>query len=125
VLVGEATRRATERRSSTRMRGTFELKGKEEVAQLWKALRVVSGVRGTLKSHGLEAPFVGRDASSADQGSRSPSAPTRARHNLVSVTGIAVDRESRLAWEFYKYFDRITQITRTGTAAAASPTAKG
>ena len=41
--------------------GAFELKGKEGLIPLWQALRVVSGARGSLKSHGLEAPFVGRD----------------------------------------------------------------
>src|SRR5205085_8372603 len=61
VLVGDATRRATEQTVVYEDAGAHALKGKEEVVQLWKALRVVSGVRGSLKSQGLEAPFVGRD----------------------------------------------------------------
>ena len=40
--------------------GEHELKGKSEPVALWRALRVVSGVGGALKSAGLEAPFVGR-----------------------------------------------------------------
>ena len=40
--------------------GEHELKGKTEPMTLWRALRVVSGVGGALKSSGLEAPFVGR-----------------------------------------------------------------
>ena len=111
VYVGETTRRATERTIVFSDAGSFELKGKDGLIPLWQALRVVSGARGTLKSTGLEAPFVGRDGelrrikdlfhTSAD-----------ARHaHLVSVTGIAGIGKSRLAWEFYKYFDGLPQLT--------------
>ena len=61
VFVGESTRRATEQTIVFDVAGSFELKGKEGQTPLWQALRVVSGARGTLKSTGLEAPFVGRD----------------------------------------------------------------
>ncbi len=61
VFVGESTRRASEQTIVFEPAGTFELKGKEGLTPLWRASRVVSGVRGTLKSEGLEAPFVGRD----------------------------------------------------------------
>jgi len=30
-------------------------------AQLWRAVRVISGIGGAQRSAGLEAPFVGRD----------------------------------------------------------------
>ena len=70
VFVGEATRRATEQAVVYEDAGAFELKGKEGLTPLWRALRVVSGARGTLKSTGLEAPFVGRDRElRPDQGS--------------------------------------------------------
>ncbi len=111
VFVGEATRRATEQTIVFSDAGSFELKGKGGLTPLWQALRVVSGARGTLKSTGLEAPFVGRDGelrrikdlfhTSADEG----------RAHLVSVTGIAGIGKSRLAWEFYKYFDGLPQFT--------------
>jgi predicted ATPase/class 3 adenylate cyclase len=110
VFVGESTRRASERAIVYEDAGSFELKGKEGETQLWRALRVVSGVGGELRSEGLEAPFVGRDRElrqikdlfhiSADEG----------RAQLVSVTGIAGIGKSRLAWEFYKYFDGLSQI---------------
>jgi class 3 adenylate cyclase len=61
VYVGESTRRATEPTIVYEDAGAFDLKGKEGSTPLWKALRVVSGVRGSLRSEGLEAPFVGRD----------------------------------------------------------------
>jgi predicted ATPase/class 3 adenylate cyclase len=110
VFVGESTRRASERAIVYAEAGSFELKGKVGETPLWRALRVISGVGGTLKSEGLEAPFVGRDRElrqikdlfhvSADEG----------RAQLVSVTGIAGIGKSRLAWEFYKYFDGLSQI---------------
>jgi class 3 adenylate cyclase/tetratricopeptide (TPR) repeat protein len=111
VFVGESTRRATEQTIVFADAGSFELKGKDGLTPLWRALRVVSGARGTLKSTGLEAPFVGRDGelrrikdffhASADEG----------RAQLVSVTGVAGIGKSRLAWEFYKYFDGLPQFT--------------
>src|SRR5579862_2475862 len=61
VFAGEATRRATEDTIVYEEAGSFELKGKAGLTPLWKAQRVVSGRRGSLKSQGLEAPFVGRD----------------------------------------------------------------
>src|SRR5207247_3714823 len=61
VFVGETTRRATESTIAYEDAGTFELKGKAGLVPLWRALRLIAGVRGTLKAQGLEAPFVGRD----------------------------------------------------------------
>ena len=70
VYVGETTRRTTEQTVAYADVGSYELKGKEGLTPLWKALRVVSGARGTLRSTGLEAPFVGRDRGAGpDQGS--------------------------------------------------------
>jgi class 3 adenylate cyclase len=39
--------------------GTHELKGKTEPIRLYRAVRVVAGSLGALRSSGLEAPFVG------------------------------------------------------------------
>jgi predicted ATPase/class 3 adenylate cyclase len=111
VLVGDATRRSTDQTIVYADAGSHELKGKAGLVPLWQALRVISGARGALRSTGLEAPFVGRDAelrrikdlfhSSADEG----------KPQLISVTGIAGIGKSRLAWEFYKYFDGLPQLT--------------
>src|SRR5690349_22371642 len=104
VLVGDSTRRTTEQTVAYEDAGSHELAGKSGLFPLFRALRVVSGARGSLKSQGLEAPFVGRDRelrlikeifhTSADEGSA----------HLVSITGIAGIGKSRLAWEFFKYF---------------------
>src|SRR5262249_9927184 len=61
VLVGEPTRRATDQAIVYVDAGSHELKGKVGLFHLSRALRVVSGVGGSLKQSGLEAPFVGRD----------------------------------------------------------------
>ncbi|MGH3065140.1 MAG: ATP-binding protein, partial [Gaiellaceae bacterium] len=105
VLVGDATRRASEQAIVYENAGTHELKGKEEPAQLFRALRVASGRRGALKSTGLEPPFVGRDRElRLVKELFHASAEERTAH-LVSAMGIAGIGKSRLAWEFYKYFD--------------------
>ena len=105
VFVGEATRRATEQAIVYEDAGSFELKGKEGETQLWRALRVVSGVGGELRSEGLEAPFVGRDRELRQIKDLFHVCAEEGRAQLVSVTGIAGIGKSRLAWEFYKYFD--------------------
>jgi class 3 adenylate cyclase/tetratricopeptide (TPR) repeat protein len=111
VFVGEATRRATEEAFVYEDAGTFELKGKVGLIPLWRASRVVAGMRGTLKSVGLEPPFVGRNRelrmvkelfhASADE---------RSSH-LVSVLGVAGIGKSRLVWEFFKYVDGLAEDT--------------
>ena len=111
VFVGEATRRATEQTIIFADAGSFELKGKEGETPLWRAVRVVSGARGTLKSTGLEAPFVGRDGELRRIKDLFHTSADERRAHLVSVTGIAGIGKSRLAWEFYKYFDGLPQLT--------------
>jgi class 3 adenylate cyclase len=111
VLVGEATRRATEQTVAFEEAGSHELKGKVGLVPLWRALRVVSGARGSLKSAGLEAPFVGRDRELRQIKELFHACADENRAQLVSITGIAGIGKSRLGWEFYKYFDGIAQIT--------------
>jgi class 3 adenylate cyclase len=110
VFVGESTRRASERAIVYEDAGSHELKGKEGETQLWRALRVVSGVGGELRSEGLEAPFVGRDRELRQIKDLFHICAEEGRAQLVSVTGIAGIGKSRLAWEFYKYFDGLSQI---------------
>src|SRR5436190_8459726 len=111
VLVGEVTRRATEAAIVYEEAGLHELKGKGGLVPAWRALRVVSGTRGTLKSQGLEAPFVGRDRELRLIKDLFHDSESGGRAHLISVTGIAGIGKSRLAWEFYKYFDGIAQLT--------------
>jgi predicted ATPase/class 3 adenylate cyclase len=109
VYVGESTRRSTEQTIVYEDAGSFELKGKQGLTPLWKAQRVVSGLRGSLKSQGLEAPFVGRDRELRQIKDLFHVSAEERKAHLVSVTGIAGIGKSRLAWEFYKYFDGIAE----------------
>jgi class 3 adenylate cyclase/tetratricopeptide (TPR) repeat protein len=109
VLVGDATRRASEHAVAYADAGEHELKGKDQPARLWRALRVVSARRGELKAEGLEAPFVGRDRELRQIKDLFHSCAEQRKAHLVSVTGIAGIGKSRLAWEFYKYFDGIVE----------------
>jgi class 3 adenylate cyclase/tetratricopeptide (TPR) repeat protein len=111
VYVGDATRRSTEQTIAYDEAGSHELEGKGGLYPLFHALRVVSGARGSLKSGGLEAPFVGRDRELRlikDLFHRSVDDQTA---HLVSIIGFAGIGKSRLAWEFFKYIDGIEQTT--------------
>ncbi|MGA7363194.1 MAG: adenylate/guanylate cyclase domain-containing protein [Candidatus Dormiibacterota bacterium] len=105
VLVGEATKRATEAAIAYEDAGTHQLKGKVDPVPLFRALRVVAGRGGLLKSERLEAPFVGRDRELRLVKGVFHACAEDQRAHLVQVTGIAGIGKSRLAWEFFKYMD--------------------
>jgi len=105
VLVGESTKRASEAAIAYEPAGTHELKGKAEPVPLYRALRVVAGRGGLLKSERLEAPFVGRDRELRLVKEVFHASTEDRRAHLVQVTGIAGIGKSRLAWEFFKYMD--------------------
>jgi class 3 adenylate cyclase/tetratricopeptide (TPR) repeat protein len=109
LYVGEATRRASEATVVFESAGEHELKGKSEPVPLWRALRVVAGARGQLKSQGLEAPFVGRERELRLMKDLFHTTADERKAHLVSVTGIAGIGKSRIGWEFYKYFDGIAE----------------
>jgi class 3 adenylate cyclase/tetratricopeptide (TPR) repeat protein len=111
AYVGDSTRRATEQTIAYEDAGSHELQGKSGLFPLWRALRVVSGARGALKSQGLEAPFVGRDRELRLVKEVFHGCADERTAHLVSITGIAGIGKSRLAWEFYKYFDGLPQTT--------------
>jgi class 3 adenylate cyclase len=62
VLTDGATRRLAEGGVGFADAGEHPLKGKAEPARLWRATRVLSGVGGSQRMDGLEAPLTGRDA---------------------------------------------------------------
>ncbi|MGA3214121.1 MAG: adenylate/guanylate cyclase domain-containing protein [Acidimicrobiales bacterium] len=108
--VDEATKRATAASVAYLDAGAHSLKGKAEPVHLYQALRVVAGVGGALKSEGLEAPFVGRDRELRLVKDLFHASAQEQRAHLVSVTGIAGIGKSRLAWEFYKYMDGLSDL---------------
>lgn len=105
--MGDATRRATEAAIVYEDAGAHELKGKSELVQLWRAIRVIGGTRGSLRSEGLEAPFVGRDRELRLVKDMFHAAAEDGRAHLVSVIGAAGTGKSRLMWEFFKYIDGV------------------
>jgi class 3 adenylate cyclase/tetratricopeptide (TPR) repeat protein len=110
VLVGDGTRRAADTAIAFEAVGDQELKGKSAPVAAFRAVRVVAQRGGVGRSEGLEPPFVGREselrlikdfyhATGRERGPR-----------LVSVIGQAGIGKSRLAWEFLKYIDGVTEI---------------
>ncbi|HLX78877.1 MAG TPA: adenylate/guanylate cyclase domain-containing protein, partial [Acidimicrobiales bacterium] len=104
-FVDDATKNASSAAIAYRDAGEFELKGKTELVHLNEAMRVVAGVRGSLKSSRLEAPFVGRDGEFRLVKELLHTAAGQNRALLVSIVGVAGIGKSRLAWEFFKYID--------------------
>ena len=110
VLVGDSTRRASGDAIAYEAAEDQVLKGKELPVAAWRALRVVAKRGGAGRSDQLEAPFVGRGAelqlikdfyhgTARERGVRA-----------VSVIGQGGIGKTRLAWEFLKYIDGVTEI---------------
>jgi class 3 adenylate cyclase/predicted ATPase len=110
VLVGEATRRATEAAVVFEDAGEHALKGKAEPVRLYRALRVSAGRRGLMKSEGLEPPFVGRDRELKLVKDLFHACVDEGKAHLVQVSGIAGIGKSRLGWEVFKYLDGIQRV---------------
>ncbi len=111
VLVGEATKRATEAAIAYEPAGEHELKGKAESVQLFRASRVMSGRAGVLRSAGLEPPFVGRERELRMVKELFHASADERRAQLVSVVGIAGVGKTRMSWEFEKYIDGLAGET--------------
>src|SRR5439155_24421476 len=91
--------------------GRFRAEGQGGADPPLAAARMGPRHRGALKSEGLEAPFVGRDRELRQIKELFHVSAEERKAHLVSVTGIAGIGKSRLAWEFYKYFDGLPQLT--------------
>jgi predicted ATPase len=109
VLVGDTTRRTTEAAIAYEDAGLHELKGKDEAAHLFRAVRVIGGRRGALRTGGLEAPFVGREREMRVAKELFHASSEEGKAHLVSVVGVAGVGKTRLSWEFEKYIDGLAQ----------------
>jgi class 3 adenylate cyclase/tetratricopeptide (TPR) repeat protein len=92
--------------------GEYALKGKAEPQRLWRAIRVLSGVGGSQRVDGLEAPLTGRDAELRTIKELFHATVDRRVPRLVLVSGPAGVGKSRLGWEFFKYIDGLAQKVR-------------
>jgi class 3 adenylate cyclase/predicted ATPase len=105
VLVDATTRRLAASGVGFEDAGEHMLKGKAEPERLFRATRVLSGMGGTQRVDGLEAPLVGRDAELRMVKELFHVAVDRRAPRLVVVSGPAGVGKSRLGWEFEKYVD--------------------
>ena len=109
VYVGDATRRATEAAIVYDDAGVHELKGKPQPERLWRARHVVAAAGGALRPTGLEPPFVGRDRELRLLKESLHATGEERTARLLSIVGLAGIGKSRLAWEFFKYIDGVTE----------------
>ena len=110
VLVDAATYRLARSGVGFADAGEHALKGKTEPVQLWRATRVLSGVGGSQRVDGLEAPLTGRDAELRTIKDLFHAAADRRVPRLVLVSGPAGVGKSRLGWEFFKYIDGLHAV---------------
>ena len=108
VLVGEATQRAAQGAIVFEPVADKTLKGKSALVAAWRAMRVVAQRRGRGRSDTLEAPFVGRDEEMRLLKELFHATAREHRPRLVSVIGPGGIGKSRLAWEFLKYIDGLS-----------------
>ncbi len=112
VLVGETTYRAAASAIAFEAVGPQPLKGKASPVAAYRAIRVVAGVGGRNRSETLEAPFVGRDDELRLLKDLFHATNRDRRPRLISIMGPAGIGKSRLAWEFSKYLDGLTDQIR-------------
>ena len=109
VLVGESTMRTTSEAIAYEPAGDQMLKGKAAPVPAFRALRVVARRGGEGRSELLEPPFVGRDAELRLLKDFYHGTARERGVRLVSVIGQGGIGKTRLAWEFQKYLDGITE----------------
>jgi class 3 adenylate cyclase/tetratricopeptide (TPR) repeat protein len=109
VMVGESTWRATNGAIAYEQAGEQMLKGKTAPIQAWHALRVQSLRGGAGRTGALEPPFVGRDDELRLVRDLFHATAREHKPRLVSVIGQAGIGKHRLAWEFEKYIDGVTE----------------
>jgi tetratricopeptide (TPR) repeat protein len=112
VWVDDETRHLTSAAVTYTDAGEHALKGKADPVRLFQARAVVAAMGGAQRVDGLEAPFVGRDRELRLIKELFHATHEEGRPRLVTVTGVAGVGKSRLGWEFEKYIDGLTVVTR-------------
>jgi len=101
--------RATQAAVAFEEAGEQSLKGKGTPVPAWRALRVVAERGGRNRAEALEAPFVGREEELRLLKDLFHATAREKRTRLVSIIGPGGIGKSRLAWEFEKYMDGISE----------------
>ena len=109
VLVGESTMRAASAAIAFESIGEQALKGKSAPVPAWRAVRIIAERGGRGRNDTLEAPFVGRTDELHLLKELLHGTGREGRSRLVSLMGPAGIGKSRLAWEFLKYADGVTE----------------
>ncbi|MGH9294664.1 MAG: ATP-binding protein, partial [Acidimicrobiales bacterium] len=109
VYTDEATRRLCESAISFVDKGDHELKGKQAKEHLHCVVRVLSGVRGSQRPAGLEAPLAGRDRELRALKDLFHASVDKGSPYLAVVSGPAGVGKSRLGWELEKYIDGLAE----------------
>src|SRR5215211_2364400 len=122
VLVGGATKRATEAAIAYESAGEHELKGKEQPVAVFRALHVTAARRGAQKSAGLEPPFVGHERELRLIKELFHASAEETKAHLVSLIGIG-GIGSRGSRGNSRSTSTGSLTTSGGTAAGAWPTA--
>ena len=108
VLVGEETYRSASDAISFEPRGEIDVKGRDEPVAIWRALRVIGYRGGSVRPGRPEPPFTGRAEELRLVKELLHVTARERRARLVSITGIGGIGKSRLAWEFEKYIDGLS-----------------
>jgi class 3 adenylate cyclase len=107
--VDAATRRLSASAIAFDDAGRHALKGKSAPEQLFRAVRVISGVGGHQRPEGPEAPLIGRDVELNALKELFHVMVERRSPRLVVTSGPAGVGKSRLGWEFEKYADGVAE----------------
>jgi hypothetical protein len=111
VWVDDTTRSLTTASLAYTSTGKHEMKGKTLPVELFHALRTTAVMGGAQRVDGLEAPFVGRERELRQVKEMFHVTAEERRPRLVLVAGEPGIGKTRLAWEFEKYADAITETT--------------
>jgi len=120
VFVDEVTRQVASGAVLFEDAGEHTVKGKAQALHLFRAVRVVAGIRGRDRDELLEAPFVGRDRDLRLVKELLDATVERGGTRLVAVSGEAGIGKSRLRREFSNYTDGLAQsfLWHTGRCLA-------
>ncbi len=109
VLVDTVTRQLAAAAIAFEDAGEHLVKGKREPLRLWRAVRVIAGIRGSDPEQGIQAPFVGRDGDLWLIKELFHGALNRRSARLVAVAGEAGLGKTRLRREFFTYVDGLSE----------------